>query len=90
MVARWNFHARTSGQPSVASTRWSTRSTTIFPLDYRDVIKQSLLQWHAAFEMVGILNAIQVQQQPNDPSFDVDESEQHGQLGELDLGRSRR
>jgi len=72
-VARWNFMPEHPGQPSVAKHPLVYTLNNNIPLDYRDSIKATLLQWNAAFEKIGILNAIQVQQQPNDPSFDVDD-----------------
>ena len=70
---RWNFAPEHPGQPSQAKHPLIYTLNNNIPIDYRDAIKQALLQWNAAFERVGILNAIQVQQQPNDPGFDVDD-----------------
>jgi hypothetical protein len=72
-VVRWNFMPEHPGQPSVAKRPLIFTLNNNIPVDYRDVVKQSLLQWNAAFERIGILNAVQVQQQPDDPSFDVDD-----------------
>lgn len=70
---RWNFMPEHPGQPSVAQHPLIFTLNNNVPVEYRDVVKQALLQWNAAFERVGILNAIQVQQQPDDPAFDVDD-----------------
>ena len=60
-VARWNFMPEHPGQPSVAKHPLVYTLNNNIPLDYRDSIKATLLQWNAAFEKIGILNAIQVQ-----------------------------
>jgi Met-zincin/Domain of unknown function (DUF5117) len=47
-------------------------SNTI-PREYRDTIKAALLTWNDAFAKIGIQNAVQVRDQPDDPSFDEDD-----------------
>ena len=49
-----------------------TISSTV-PLEYRQPIKDGILEWNKAFERIGISNAIQVQDQPADPAFDPED-----------------
>ena len=72
-AVRWNFMPEHPGQPSVAQHPLVYTLNNNVPIEYREVVKQGLLQWNAAFARVGILNAVQVQQQPDDPTFDVDD-----------------
>ncbi|HEV3154867.1 MAG TPA: zinc-dependent metalloprotease [Candidatus Baltobacteraceae bacterium] len=43
------------------------------PPDYRGAIRTALLKWNAAFARIGIPNAVQVLDQPSDPSWDPDD-----------------
>jgi hypothetical protein len=43
------------------------------PLQYRQTVRDALLTWNDAFRRVGILDAVKVEQQPDDSSFDVDD-----------------
>lgn len=43
------------------------------PSQYRPTIASALLTWNAAFERIGITHAIEVRQQPADPSWDPDD-----------------
>ena len=47
-------------------------SNTI-PQEYRETVRQALLAWNDAYRRIGILNAIQVQDQPNDPNWDPED-----------------
>jgi len=47
-------------------------SNTI-PGQYRVAIRDALLTWNRAFERIGISNAIQVKDQPSDPTWDPDD-----------------
>jgi predicted Zn-dependent protease len=40
------------------------------PVEYRDAIRQGVLMWNKAFEKAGFLNAIEVQQMPDDADWD--------------------
>jgi hypothetical protein len=74
-LIRWNI------QPSDPTQRISpakapivfTLSNTI-PLEYRDPIRRAVLAWNAAFERLGVSNAVQVQDQPADPAWDPDDA----------------
>ncbi len=65
--------------PSAPAGPSAARNPLVFtlsndiPPEYRDTVKQALLTWNDAFNRIGIQNAIQVQQEPDDPSFDVDD-----------------
>jgi Met-zincin/Domain of unknown function (DUF5117) len=72
-ISRWNFMPATPGQPSVARNSLIFTLSDDIPLEYRDIVRQALLEWNKAFSRVGILDAIQVQDQPADSSFDSDD-----------------
>ncbi|HEY5095644.1 MAG TPA: zinc-dependent metalloprotease [Candidatus Eremiobacteraceae bacterium] len=73
-LIRWNM------QPSDPSKRISPAkhpmimyiSNTI-PVRYRASIKGAVLAWNAAFERIGISDALQVRDQPSDPNWDPDD-----------------
>jgi Met-zincin/Domain of unknown function (DUF5117) len=72
-ISRWNFMPLTPGAPSQAKNPLIFTLSNDIPVEYRDVVRQALLTWNDAFARVGILNAVQVQDQPNDSSFDSDD-----------------
>jgi len=72
-LSRWNFQPATPGKPSVATHPLVFTLSKDVPLEYRQPIKDALLTWNAAFKRVGIVNAIQVQDQPDDPSWDPED-----------------
>ncbi len=47
-------------------------SNTI-PTRYRFAVRKALLTWNNAFRAMGIADAVEVKDQPNDPSFDPDD-----------------
>lgn len=63
-IVRWNI---TLSHPVVYYL-----SNTI-PTRYRAPIRKALLTWNNAFARIGLPNAVQVKDQPNDPSFDPDD-----------------
>jgi hypothetical protein len=73
-IVRWNM------QPTDPSKAMSPAkhpmvlylSDTI-PVAYRDPIRRAILAWNAAFEKIGISDAVQVRDQPNDPDWDADD-----------------
>jgi hypothetical protein len=73
-IVRWNI------QPSDPSKKISPSkhplvfylSNTI-PPQYRGPIREAVLKWNDAFLKLGISDAIQVRDQPNDPSWDPDD-----------------
>lgn len=44
------------------------------PQQYRAPLRDAMLEWNKAFEAIGITHAIEVRQQPNDPSWDPDDA----------------
>ena len=72
-ISRWNFKPQTPGQPSPALNPILFTISNNVPVDYRDAVKNALLAWNDAFARIGIQGAIQVRQQPSDPTFDVDD-----------------
>ncbi|MBV9271697.1 MAG: zinc-dependent metalloprotease [Candidatus Eremiobacteraeota bacterium] len=73
-VTRWNMKASDPSKPLSPATHPMvfTLSNTI-PVEYRQPIRDAILTWNNAFERIGISDAVQVKDQPNDPSFDPDD-----------------
>jgi len=44
------------------------------PPEYRPAMRDGILTWNKAFEAIGITHAIEVRQQPDDPSWDPDDA----------------
>ncbi len=72
-LSRWNFMPATPGRPSVAKNPMIFTLSDTIPVEYRDTVRNALLAWNAAFDRIGIQNAIAVRQQPDDPQFDADD-----------------
>ena len=72
-ITRWNFGKRTSAAPVQAANPIVFYLSNDIPFQYRDTVKKALLTWNDAFKPVGILNAVEVRQQPNDPSWDPED-----------------
>jgi len=72
-VSRWNFMPATPGKPSIAQHPLVFTLSKDVPNEYRAPIKAALLTWNAAFKRAGILNAVQVQDQPDDPNWDPED-----------------
>jgi hypothetical protein len=73
-ITRWNL------KPSDPTKRVSPAAHPIvftlssnIPVEYRQPIRDAILTWNKAFLPLGISNVVQVQDQPNDPSFDPDD-----------------
>jgi hypothetical protein len=62
-IDRWNFN----NGPVVYYL------TNEIPAEYKPAIRRALLEWNTAFAKVGIPNAVEVRDQPNDPSWDPDD-----------------
>jgi hypothetical protein len=71
-VRRWRLEKKDPSavisEPVKPITFWLDRDV---PLKYRDSITRGVLAWNASFERVGFKNALVVQQQPEDASFDT-------------------
>ena len=63
-IDRWNFN----NGPIVYYL------TDEIPAQYKPAIRAALLSWNSAFAQVGIPNAIEVRDQPNDPAWDPDDA----------------
>jgi hypothetical protein len=72
-ITRRNIQATDPTRPSPAKHPVVYTLTNTIPEQYRPAIRDALLEWNKAFEKIGILGAIQVQDQPNDPAFDPDD-----------------
>src|SRR5579863_5340269 len=72
-LARWNFGPRTSSAPVTATNPIVFYLSNDIPVEYRDTVTKALLTWNTAYAKIGILNAVQVEQQPNDPSWDSED-----------------
>ena len=73
-ILRWNMKPSDPTKkisPAVTPIVY-TLSNTI-PMEFREPIRTAVLQWNAAFERVGISNAVKVVDQPSDPNFDPDD-----------------
>jgi hypothetical protein len=72
MVNRWRLEkkepAAAVSDPVKPITFWIDRNV---PLAYRDTVRSAILEWNKAFERVGISNALVVEQQPDDATFDT-------------------
>ncbi len=62
-IDRWNF----------ASGPIVYYLTNEIPSQYKPAIRSALLEWNAAFAKIGIPNAVEVRDQPNDPNWDPDD-----------------
>lgn len=72
-LSRWNFRPAQPGRPSVAQNPLIFTLSNDVPTAYRDTVRSALLTWNDAFSRIGILNAVKVEQQPSDSSFDPDD-----------------
>ena len=72
-LIRWNFAPTDPARPSVATHPMVFYLSNTIPQRFRKPISDAVLRWNAAFERIGILNAIQVRDQPNDPNWDADD-----------------
>lgn len=72
-LSRWNFMPEHPGTPSQAKNPLIFTLSNDIPVAYRDTVRSALMTWNDAFNRIGIFNAVQVVQQPDDPSFDVDD-----------------
>jgi hypothetical protein len=73
-LIRWNLQPSDPTKPVSPALHPMifTMSDTI-PEQYRDPIKAAVLKWNEAFLKLGMSDAVQVVDQPNDPTFDPDD-----------------
>ena len=71
-VDRWRLEKREPdaalSEPVKPITFWLDRN---IPLNYRDAVREGILEWSKAFERIGFKDAIVVRQQPDDADFDT-------------------
>lgn len=72
-LVRWNFAPADPSKPSQATHPMTFYMSNTVPVQYRKAIRDAVLRWNSAFEKIGIVNAIQVLDQPNDPNWDPDD-----------------
>ncbi len=72
-VTRWNIKASDPTKPSPAVKPIVYTLTNTIPPQYKPAIREALLEWNKAFARIGILDAVKVQDQPDDPNFDADD-----------------
>jgi hypothetical protein len=72
IVNRWRLEKKDAqaamSEPVQPITFWIDRNV---PLDYRDAVREGILEWNKAFERIGFRNAVVVQQQSDDADFDT-------------------
>jgi len=72
-IMRWNLKASDPTKPSPPVKPLVYTLTNTIPMQYHAAIRDAILEWNKAFARIGIVDAIQVQEQPNDPTFDPDD-----------------
>jgi hypothetical protein len=72
-IMRWDLQASDPSKPSPAKKPLVYTLTNTIPPEYRAAIREAILEWNKPFARIGILNAIQVQDQPSDPNWDPDD-----------------
>ena len=72
LVHRWNLKKKDPSakisEPIKPITWWMENST---PVEWREIIKNAVLQWNVAFEKAGFKNAVEVKMQPDDAAWDA-------------------
>ncbi len=75
-VNRWRLEKQDPqaalSPPKKPITFWLDRSV---PLRYRDSLRAGILEWNKAFAAIGFQDAIRVEQQPDDATFDTLDSD---------------
>ena len=74
VVIRWNMEPGDSGKKlSPAKHPLVYYLSNTIPPEYRKTVREALLTWNDAFEKIGISNAVEVREQPNDPNWSPDD-----------------
>ena len=71
-INRWHVKKKDPGaalSEPVEPITWWIENTT--PVQFRDVIRDAVLQWNIAFEKAGFKNAVVVKVQPDDATWDA-------------------
>jgi predicted Zn-dependent protease with MMP-like domain len=73
-LTRWNLEKEKSGAdkspPKQPIIFWIERTV---PREYRQYVREGILEWNKAFEKVGFIDAIQVRDQQSDDEFDPED-----------------
>ncbi len=72
LVHRWNLVKKDPNaaiSEPVKPIEWWIENTT--PIEFRETIKEAVLEWNKAFEKAGFRNAIVVKTQPDDATWDA-------------------
>jgi hypothetical protein len=73
-VIRWNMQPSDASKPmSPAKYPMVYYLSDNIPTQYRDAIRKGILAWNGPFQKIGISDAVQVKDQPNDPNWDPDD-----------------
>ncbi len=73
-IMRWNMQ-KTDPTAAVSPAKHPMvfYMTDTIPDRYRSAIRRAVLEWNKAFMAIGISDAVQVKDQPNDPNWDPDD-----------------
>jgi hypothetical protein len=73
-VVRWNMQPSDPTKPlSPAKHPMVFYLSNNVPVAYRAAVRRGILDWNSAFEKMGISDAVQVKDQPDDPAWDPDD-----------------
>ncbi|MEO9170733.1 MAG: zinc-dependent metalloprotease, partial [Candidatus Baltobacteraceae bacterium] len=72
-LVRWNFDPVDPSHPSAARHPMVIYLSNTIPPQYRGAIRDACLEWNKAYAKIGILDAVQVRDQPDDPNWDPDD-----------------
>jgi hypothetical protein len=73
-IVRWNIQASDPSKPvSPAKHPMVFYLSNTIPPEYRAGIRAAVLKWNDAFLKIGISDALQVRDQPDDPNWDPDD-----------------
>jgi len=73
-ILRWNVEASDPSRPlSPAKKPLVYYLDGSIPAEYRGAVRDGILEWNKAFEKIGISDAVQVLDPPDDPAWDPDD-----------------
>jgi hypothetical protein len=73
-LIRWNLQPSDPSKPiSPAKHPMVIYLSNTIPTQYRAAVRRGVLTWNQAFEKIGISDALQVRDQPDDPNWDADD-----------------
>jgi hypothetical protein len=72
-LIRWNFDPENPSRPSRARHPMVIYLSNTIPPQYRAAIRDACLAWNDTYKRIGILDAVQVREQPSDPNWDPDD-----------------